>query len=123
MARRAEGRDWSQLDVEGTDSESVNEDHERVEHDLDEAVKESKRLTAIVQQLPRNQNPILWLKGVAPAVQIRDLEEYFEFRNVTAIRIFPSQWADTYKIFMDQQNALKFISIPDHVPNRKLRCS
>lgn len=108
-------RDWSQLDVEGSDEGSLTHEHEQVEQDIDESLKESKRLATIIQSLSRGQDAILWLKNVAFAVQSRDLEEYLQFRNVAFKRII-NQKQGIFKLFMDQQNAVKFVSIPDHVP-------
>ena len=71
-------------------------------------------MAAVIHDLPRGQDVILWLKNLSQ-VQQRDLEDYFARCNVVATKIWSNN-PGVFKVFMEKDNAKKFVSIPDHVP-------
>jgi hypothetical protein len=58
-------QDWSEREAEGSEEESINQGHDKVGREIEESLKESKRLLAAIDKISRNQDVILWLKNVS----------------------------------------------------------
>lgn len=107
-------KDWSKFDEEGSGSDSIKDNHSKVERDIDQSLRESQKLKQLINAVPKNQDVILWLKNVAYSVTIQDMEAYLKNNHIVWERIFMKDQG-VCKIFLTHDNAIKLVSIPDNV--------